>query len=637
MQSVTLRRGMGNRPDVDIPARIGRYEVIQKLATGGMAELYLARFEGPGGFEKRCALKRILPQFAADETFRRMFLTEARVTAMFDHPNLVQIFELGEDDAGQFYIAMELVRGRNVRQLLGLAHTQGLPIPAELAAFMAIQALDGLAYAHAFTHPDTGEPLGLVHRDISPQNILVSQAGAVKLVDFGIVKGTSISGETRSGSLKGKVAYMSPEQASGNPLDGRSDIFALGICLYEMVTGTRPFGGKNELMVLKSILERPIPPVVTYAPDCPEGVEHAIERALAKNPAHRFADARSFQTALQEILQKTPRPVTRHTLADYIRSLESDPRAFDVTYVKIPRRHSTTPSQANFPRVIGGGVHSTSEIQAPAGHFPPASSQFAESLTPQPLDERVGLSDVAAKLVPQRSYGAMAFLFTVSAMVGAGIVWSFFLLRTDAVVVEPVPDENLIEEHGAPFNPPPSTSRIKPSSEIRRPVDEPINPDTSDTPDTSDENSSPQQAERPAKTTPPARGELVLESSPKGLEVFRGRKRLGITPLEIQLSPGRHILRLADPRRGILRKISVEIEKEAVTRENIEIKKGTLKIFSRPWAEVYLDGTHQGKTPLSIEAYAGTHTLRLVSPEAGERVRQVTLEEGVEHVVPVKF
>ncbi|MCA9551560.1 MAG: serine/threonine protein kinase, partial [Myxococcales bacterium] len=259
----------------DTVQRIGRYEIVRKIATGGMAELYLGRFTGPGGFEKRCALKRILPQFAADQTFQRMFQNEARVTAMFDHPNVVQVFELGQDDKGQFYIAMELVNGMNLRQLMQLARDTGQAIPPELAAFMMVQALDGLAYAHAFRDPDSGEPLHLVHRDISPQNILVSYEGAVKLVDFGIVKGSSISGETQAGMLKGKVAYMSPEQASGEPIDGRSDLFSIGVCFYELVTGHRPFQGANDIMTLKSILDDPPTPVTHYVPDLANGIEHA--------------------------------------------------------------------------------------------------------------------------------------------------------------------------------------------------------------------------------------------------------------------------------------------------------------------------------------------------------------------------
>ncbi|MBK6684718.1 MAG: protein kinase [Deltaproteobacteria bacterium] len=317
--------------------QIGRYEIIRKIATGGMAELFLARFVGPGGFEKRCALKRILPQFASDQVFTRMFLNEARVTAMFDHPNLVQIFELGQDDDGQFFIAMELVNGINLRQLLHLVHERGIRIPPELAAFMVTQALDGLAYAHDFRDPD-GRALNLVHRDISPQNILVSYDGWVKLVDFGIVKGNSISSETQAGMLKGKVAYMSPEQATGEHIDGRSDLFSLGVCFYELVAQERPFQAINEIMTLKAILEHQPPPITAYVPDIADGLEEAIHRALEKLPSDRYNHAREFQEHLSHVLRACPNPIGRHTLSEFIGSLtEGTTSSFDSTRVKIPR------------------------------------------------------------------------------------------------------------------------------------------------------------------------------------------------------------------------------------------------------------------------------------------------------------
>ena len=633
---------MGTRPKVQTPARIGRYEIIDKLATGGMAELYLARFDGPGGFEKRCALKRILPQFAADEAFRRMFVNEARVTAMFDHPNLVQIFELGEDEAGQFYIAMELVRGLNVRQIIRLARDRDTTIPAEIAAFTAIQALDGLAYAHGFVHPDTREPLGLVHRDISPQNILISYSGAVKLVDFGIVKSSFIGGETQAGMLKGKVTYMSPEQAAGDPIDCRSDVFSLGICLYEMVTGMRPFWGRNELMVLKAIFEDPAPPLTMHAPDCPEGVEQAIERALAKNPAHRFPDARSFQTELQEILQKTPHPVTRHTLSDYVRSLESNPDTFDATQVKIPRRHSATHrlSRASYP-APGAAAKYTPISSATPGDVRPG--QLSERLTPRPLNELSSPSEIipATGFGPKRSYAGTVMLFGLSAIVGAAVVWSFFYFKkqADAVVVEPVdPPVFDIRAEAAPSEPPGIPEAQMPSS-VSIPLPSPKVPPTK-TSEAPSAAAAPAPSYVPRRSSRPARsprGRLMLDSSPPGLSVMRGKRELGVTPLETRLPVGHHTLRLVDPKQGINRKLTVEIGRDGTTSERVDIARGTLKVLSRPWAEVYLNGVHQGKTPLSIEAYAGTHTLRLVSPEAGERTRRVALLPGAEKIVPVKF
>ena len=332
--------------------RIGRYEVVRKIATGGMAELFLARYVGPGGFEKRCALKRILPQFAADQTFTRMFLTEAKITAQLDHPNIVQIFELGQDDSGQYFIAMEMVNGVNLRQLLTMAQERGSSIPPELAAYIVTQALEGLAYAHELRSPSTGEPLHLVHRDISPQNILVSYEGAVKLVDFGIVKGASISGETQTGMLKGKVAYMSPEQATGERLDGRSDLFSLSVVLFELIAGSRPFSAVNELMTLKAILEEPPQPLISFAPECPEGIERAINRGLAKYPQERFTDARTFHMELDHVLRECPVPLGRHVVAEYIQSLtEGSTVSFDATRLRIPRR---SPS-AGFAHQIPSG------------------------------------------------------------------------------------------------------------------------------------------------------------------------------------------------------------------------------------------------------------------------------------------
>ncbi len=304
--------------------RIGRYEVIRKIATGGMAELYLARFHGPGGFEKRCALKRILPQFASDEKFTRMFLNEARVTAMFDHPNLVQIFELGEDDKGQFFIAMELINGLNLRQLLHMCMEKGLIIPPELAAFMMAQALDGLAYAHEFKDPETGEPLNLVHRDISPQNILVSFEGAVKLVDFGIVKGASISSETQAGMLKGKASYMSPEQCRSGAIDRRSDVFSIGILLYELTVGRRLFQAETEFAIISKITSGGFPPPTSVHANYPAELEAIVMRALQLTPQARYNTARELQIELEEFAREYKLSISSARLANFMEDLFDD-------------------------------------------------------------------------------------------------------------------------------------------------------------------------------------------------------------------------------------------------------------------------------------------------------------------------
>jgi serine/threonine protein kinase len=421
--------------------QIGRYEIIRKIATGGMAELFLARFVGPGGFEKRCALKRILPQFASDQVFTRMFLNEARVTAMFDHPNLVQIFELGQDDDGQFFIAMELVNGINLRQLLHLVHERGIRIPPELAAFMVTQALDGLAYAHDFRDPD-GRALNLVHRDISPQNILVSYDGWVKLVDFGIVKGNSISSETQAGMLKGKVAYMSPEQATGEHIDGRSDLFSLGVCFYELVAQERPFQAINEIMTLKAILEHQPPPITAYVPDIADGLEEAIHRALEKLPSDRYNHAREFQEHLSHVLRACPNPIGRHTLSEFIGSLtEGTTSSFDSTRVKIPRGlagfgHSLSP-EGSGPKPI--------KTPAPKRIGPPTDPKAAirrppngpDAPTPTPMDQARTMDGMTAEVraagLSKAGVNPLAVsVFIASALAGAVVV--FLATRPPEVV-----------------------------------------------------------------------------------------------------------------------------------------------------------------------------------------------------------
>ena len=347
--------------------RVGRYELVRKIATGGMAELFLARFRGPGGFEKRCALKRILPQFVEDDDFKRMFMNEARVAAMFEHPNLVHIMELGQESSTkQFYIAMELINGMDLRQLANLSRDRGQSIPPELATWMMAQSLDGLAYAHEFKD-ETGAPLNLVHRDVSPQNILVSYEGALKVVDFGIVKAASNDGQTQTGMLKGKIAYMSPEQATGEKLDARSDIFAIGICLYELVAGVKPFRGPNEIMTLRAILEQEPAPITNFVPDCARGIERAITRALSKRRDDRYQSAREFSDDLTSVLRDTPTPINRRVLADFINTLtEGGTDRFDSTKLKIPRAatsHEPQPGSGLGPRFAGSNTAGLAPIE----------------------------------------------------------------------------------------------------------------------------------------------------------------------------------------------------------------------------------------------------------------------------------
>ncbi len=620
-------------PDEPTVKRIGRYEIIRKIATGGMAELFLARFLGPGGFEKRCALKRILPQFAADQTFTRMFLTEARVTAMFDHPNLVQIFELGQDEQGQFYIAMELVNGLNLRQLNMMCAEKGILIPPELAAFMMTQALDGLEYAHNFRDPDAGTPLHLVHRDISPQNILVSYEGAVKLVDFGIVKGSTISGETQAGMLKGKVAYMSPEQASGEPIDRRSDLFSLGVCFYELLVGDRPFNGPNEIMTLKSILEDPPPAVTAFVPDCPIGIERGLYRSLEKYPQDRYQRARDFQVDLQSVLRDCPTPLGRHVVAEFIQSLtESDTDSmFDATKLKIPR-YGVGFAQGNAPDLEAKDVLPPATPYVPQGAKPRATPP-PRAFTPTPTAEHAHVStmngiagEMSAAGLDRRLSPGVIGVFLASALVGGiGVWWATH--APPAILVEPAPQETVLAAKA------PIEATVPPRVE---PEVKPVAPEVESPPPVV-----PPPPRRRAKHVRPAgpSGRIAINSVPRGLTVMLGKKRLGKTPLDTRLPVGSHTLLLTHKGLGLKRTVQVDVSEGGVAEEKIVFGRGMVRLVSRPWATVYVDGTEKGRTPIQFALYEGEHTLRLISGEGSdERIFPINVKAGdPEKLITVKF
>ncbi len=281
------------------PQLFGKYQLLKKLATGGMAEVWLARQKGIEGFAKNVVVKRILPHLAEDREFVDMFGNEARIAARFNHPNIAQVYEFGEAN-GTYFIAMEFIHGEDLGRVMRKAASTGQWVARPLAIRIVAAACEGLHYAHSRTD-DAGRPLRVVHRDISPQNILISFDGSVKLVDFGIAKAADQASLTKSGAIKGKFAYMAPEQAAGKPLDGRADIFAIGLVLYELLTGHRPLKRDSELATLQAAMECAINPPSQVA-DVPEDMDPVVMRAIAKNADDRYRDARQFQMALEEIL-----------------------------------------------------------------------------------------------------------------------------------------------------------------------------------------------------------------------------------------------------------------------------------------------------------------------------------------------
>ncbi len=307
------------------PKQIGKYQILDRVAVGGMAELFKAQLQGQLGFEKLVAIKKILPHLATDQSFVEMFIDEARITAQLDHRNIVGVYELGTD-ADTPYIAMQFVDGLDVLALLRECARAQIRLPPELAALIARDVLDALDYAHNALD-GSGRPLGIIHRDISPGNVLLSWRGDVKLTDFGIARAAERRHKTEAGTLKGKYGYMSPEQVSGsNEIDARSDLFSVGILLAEMVMARRLFTSTNDLDILLMVRDARLDRLHKYASEFPIELRVLTVRALQRRPEDRWQSAAQFRDALDEWIRRTTRVQTRD-LAALIGSVINAPTA----------------------------------------------------------------------------------------------------------------------------------------------------------------------------------------------------------------------------------------------------------------------------------------------------------------------
>lgn len=300
----------------------GKYVLLKRLALGGMGEVFVARHRSNA--TRRVVVKRILPHHAASKPFVEMFLSEARVTAQLTHPHIVRMFEMGELE-DSVYLAMEFIYGKCLRDLIDRARRLGEPIPPGHVADIVAKLCDALAYAHA-ARDERGEPLSIIHRDINPQNLLVSYTGDVKLIDFGIAKSELASHKTERGTIKGKFVYMSPEQTAAKPLDKRSDLFSVGICLYETLALSNPFVKSNFVMSMDAI-QRLEPPPISQHHRKLAAFEPVLARMLAKDPAARFADAREARDALRGLLASGAVETPRESLADYLAESFEDQHA----------------------------------------------------------------------------------------------------------------------------------------------------------------------------------------------------------------------------------------------------------------------------------------------------------------------
>ena len=320
------------------PTRFGRYTLLMPISTGGMGEIFLARLEGSHGFDKLCVIKKILPHLAQDQDFVSRFVDEAHILVKLSHGNIAQVLDMGVHE-GEPYIALEFVDGKDLRRVLARMRDRQLPLPLSFVLSVMTRVLDALAYAHRKRGDDDSE-LNLVHRDVSPQNVLISYEGEVKVIDFGLAKSALSLSKTNPSIVMGKFMYMAPEQARHKTVDRRSDLYAVGLCLWELVTGKNPFDEVPQGELMAKVASPAIPPLNTIEPLCPQALSDAVARALAPDPALRFQTAEEFRGKLQAILQDIDPQSGAETTSRFMRD------AFAAEYQAERRMLNTVKEQA---------------------------------------------------------------------------------------------------------------------------------------------------------------------------------------------------------------------------------------------------------------------------------------------------
>lgn len=300
--------------------RVDRYELIGEIASGGMATVYLARLTGVGGFQRFVAIKRLHPHLAGESEFVQMFLDEARLAAGIHHPNVVPILEVHANPAG-YYLVMEYIEGDTLARLLARSAGKGQRLPVPIALRVMLDTLAGLHAAHEL-RDDQGEPVHLVHRDVSPQNVLVGSDGVARITDFGVARAASRLNATRVGQLKGKIAYMAPEQAAGmEEIDRRADVFSAGIVVWESLAARRLFKAENEAATLSRVMSEPVPPLHEMVPTISKELSAAVARALERDRDRRYATCAQFADALEAAAQGRDGIASSRDLAAYVREV----------------------------------------------------------------------------------------------------------------------------------------------------------------------------------------------------------------------------------------------------------------------------------------------------------------------------
>lgn len=608
----------------------GRYELLGRLAVGGMAEIYLARETSTvqGAGSRHLVIKRVLAHVADDETFRTMFFDEARLAMRLNHPSIVHLYEFGEEQ-GSWFLAMEWIDGVALGKLIRKARDAG-GIPAPLAVKICAQVADALHYAHNLKD-EVGEPLGIVHRDVSPQNVMVSFEGSVKLLDFGIAKASFQHTKTQDGQVKGKFAYMSPQQCLGEPMDGRADVFALGVVLYESLTGRPLYHRKTQYETMRAVIEEPVPSVRKYRPDLPESLDAIVQKALQKRQEDRFESAAAMQYALEHWLATQHEVVSAPRLAEYLQGV------FGEEIQRGPAVDSTPFGQSfqllDRPSGISIPSPPPSSLPPPSTEAPRILDLGAEPLLVDeepPRRSRTGLYVGLALLVVLLVGGGVGAWWV---MRGAASVAAAAAANLPAVAATTPPATNV--PGTVPANPPGTTPTV-PSAGTEAPS-EPVAVGAMVTFRSEPPGATVHIGDRDVPgTTPTAIGDLPVGEYDvtMSLDGFADwTERVTVRegrPLEVEARLRRVVV--ATRPRGTPR---ADTPREAEPpREAAPAAVGRISINTRPWSKVYVGERLLGTTPIgNAEVPSGAVRLRIVDRDGTEHTRSIRVEPGADERV----
>jgi eukaryotic-like serine/threonine-protein kinase len=529
--------------------RIGKYELLTPLTSGGMAELFLGMMLGPGGFQKYVVIKRILPNASRDEAFLGMFLDEARITAGFAHPNIAQVYDLGEDEQG-LYVAMEFISGQNLNQVISRCAKEQHVLPLGFSVSVVNDCALALHYAHTYVKP-SGEPYPVVHRDVAQKNIMVGWDGQSKLLDFGIAKAGEMVSRTKAGMVKGTAGYMSPEQVMAKHVDGRSDVFSLGVVAWEMVTGERLFSADTEVAEMKLILNGKVERPDEVEPVVPSELSDVIMRALAREPADRWPTARDFSKALMTRCPDLMFDVEQRSLfmrEMFADRIEQSRKLFELAK---PNRAASATEVRELAKAIQESAMSQPVLKTVKGLKKPSKKKKQQhSVEDDMLLELAIRADQLSSRntvhAPKRTWGG-AFIVGVLVVLVLAITNRIFFKE------KRVSSNGLVLWDGETETIPiPVVPGAVPGSNLKERV--PDDPARADSPPLALQPRVRQKASPTASST----GEVFLALLPEGGKVFKGTEQLAEgAAVSFKLPSGTHLLTIVG-KDGIKRGLSVQ-------------------------------------------------------------------------------